>query len=748
MPITGLLLGWLVFAVLCVLVPVYRQRQRVVAAARKRLGELAAMVEQARQTGIRTAQEAQARERELAAAYAALQSDQFQSRWSGNPLEDLRSRGIGDGTLALLRSAGICRVADVPRDASRLPGIGEHRAMLISHRLDYLRRKVNDDHVTGEPAPGLPGPADLHLAQACLNVLLADPGWTTAGCDVMQAANRLQAIISRHQGWLDRSSLVPRGQVVKVVDDARAELQSAGLQSCLERAHRLARTVAGRTCADEPETIRKLYGQHRAQVLDLLISRFERSKLCGSLAEGIARKVEAVEFKPVITAAALRPYQIFGCRFVLQQRRVLLGDEMGLGKSLQAIAVATHLRAKHGKLRAIVVAPASVLENWRREVTRFSDLTAYILGGPTLDQDLQRFVADGDMVITSYETAWMKVVERLPCSVTLLVIDEAHMIKSPSTRRTRACVELMRRAEHVLMMTGTPLENRLAELIQLIQHAQPKVAEAIRARAGSVDTKDLEDLLSPSELTELVSPAYLRRKQTDVLRELPPCIQTEEWIELSPSDMDAYRQAVMCRSYADMRRAITIGDGKSVSAKVKRLDELLAGYRGAGRRVVVFSFFLAVLRYLRDHLNAKHYISGEIPAARRQQVVDEFSGRSGFAVLLAQISSCGIGLNVQAASVVVITEPQFKPSTEAQAVARSRRMGQTQPVMVHRLLAADTIDSHLHERLQAKAKIAEAYSDESRLAAVSQQASSAGSEADFARVVIELESRRLGRRAA
>jgi SNF2 family DNA or RNA helicase len=193
-----------------------------------------------------------------------------------------------------------------------------------------------------------------------------------------------------------------------------------------------------------------------------------------------------------------------------------------------------------------------------------------------------------------------------------------------------------------------------------------------------------------------VAPVYLRRNQEDVLTELPEKIEVEDWVRLSAGDEQAYADAVGARSIMQMRQAAYVSPE---SAKLERLREICEEAAEDGFKVVVFSFFLGVLdvvgRALGPHVVGT--VNGSVPPAVRQQLVDDFTRRPGHAVLLGQIEAGGVGINMQAASVVIITEPQWKPSTEHQAVARAHRMGQVRTVQVHRLLAKDSVDERMRE---------------------------------------------------
>jgi SNF2 family DNA or RNA helicase len=170
------------------------------------------------------------------------------------------------------------------------------------------------------------------------------------------------------------------------------------------------------------------------------------------------------------------------------------------------------------------------------------------------------------------------------------------------------------------------------------------------------------------------------------------------------------------------RQSATVGAGDGKSAKYERLRELIESYRNEGRKVLIFSFFKRVLDDACEIVGNCAQITGGMPPTRRQQVIDSFTNIRGFAALALQIDAGGLGVNLQAAEVVILMEPQFKPSTERQAIARAHRMGQTRKVTVHRLLALQTIDVHLVKLIAKKAKLFEDYAHHSSVKDASEMA--------------------------
>ncbi|MFD4879115.1 DEAD/DEAH box helicase [Streptomyces sp. NPDC058420] len=466
----------------------------------------------------------------------------------------------------------------------------------------------------------------------------------------------------------------------------------------------------------------------------------------GFLPAELAERVHAQPLDDTHRRVSLRGYQSFGARFALAQRRVVLGDEMGLGKTVQAIAALAHLAAE-GQQHFLVVCPASVLINWTREIRTRSTLRALPVHGPDRHEAYAEWGERGGVAITTFDTLHTlpapadpspkgkRASTDAPTAPTLgmLVVDEAHYVKNPDTRRTRSVALWTERCDRVLFLTGTPMENRVEEFRTLVRHLRPDLLPTVRNGTAAA---------GPHAFRKSVAPAYLRRNQEDVLTELPALVQVDEWVELGAADREAYDRAVGDGNFMAMRRAAYADPEKS--AKLQRLRELVAEAADNGVKVVVFSYFRDVLAAVEQALEKGVFgpISGSVPAARRQQLVDDFTQATGHAVLLSQIEAGGVGLNLQAASLVILCEPQVKPTVEHQAVARVHRMGQIRTVQVHRMLAADSVDDRLLTILKNKDRLFDAFARRSDLAEATPDAIDI-SDASLARRIVEEEQRRL-----
>ncbi|MEV6769676.1 DEAD/DEAH box helicase [Nocardia sp. NPDC051030] len=412
----------------------------------------------------------------------------------------------------------------------------------------------------------------------------------------------------------------------------------------------------------------------------------------GYLEPSLREQISAFPLDTSLLKSTLRRYQLFGAQYAIHQERTILGDEMGLGKTIQALAVCAHL-ASNGRTQFLVVCPASVQINWLKEIEKHTQLTAFSLHGVDRETHGARWVEHGGIAVTTFTTVGrLRVLAEAGAGIAMLIVDEAHYIKNPDAQRSRHVQRLTDQTQHLLLMTGTPMENRVEEFRNLVRYLDGWLATRINPS---------DALGGARQFRRAVAPVYLRRNQEDVLTELPEKIEIDEWVQLTSDDKRMYRNAATDRNMMRMRRAAYESGN---SAKLERLAEIVDEAFEDGRKVIVFSFFLDVLAAIRNRLgaNAVGPLTGSVGPSERQLMVDDFTNHGEPVALLSQIEAGGVGLNIQAASVVIITEPQWKPSSEDQAIARAHRMGQTRTVQVHRLLAKDSVDERIVEILERK----------------------------------------------
>jgi len=415
--------------------------------------------------------------------------------------------------------------------------------------------------------------------------------------------------------------------------------------------------------------------------------------------------------------ADLRPYQREGVRFLSQRKALglgaLLADDMGLGKTVQTLAVLDG--------RTLVVAPTSVLGSWQAQAERFRPdlrVARYHGAGRRLDPE-------ADLVITSYGVLRRDVDALARVDWDTVVLDESHTIKNPNSQVARAALALPARFH--LALSGTPVENRLEDLWPQLSFMVPGLFGSLASFRRRYAARGAA---GRARLERRVRPFVLRRTKSEVARDLPPRTDLVHEVELS-SEERAFYAAVAAAARTDVARlgpnvapmrileallrvrqaacdaAIVPGAPPALcagpSAKLARLAALLEELLAEGHKVLVFSQWTKLL----DRVEAVVAQAGAAFArldgatADRDGVVARFQDPSGPPVMLVSLRAGGVGLTLTAADHVVLLDPWWNPAVEEQAAGRAHRIGQTRPVIVHRILAAGTIEAAI-ENLKAE----------------------------------------------
>jgi superfamily II DNA or RNA helicase len=680
-------------------------------------------------------------------AYGAMHADALRERLAEVPVERLKEI-VPRLPAARLEKAGFANVGAVldagPQQLEQIRGVGPRSAAQAVAAARRVAETVGQDvRITADVDPddekGAKLLAALHKVQSAQTSVerARDPARRIGDQfgKLMTAARPLSGRVRRALAGRERR---------ETARDAAVQLEEALAAPATERDLKRIETANKKLTAApaRPATVRRDFEKRAADyfaaLAQILGTRDDAEAARGFLPDDLIGSIEKQPLDTTHLRVSLRAYQEFGARFALAGRRVVLGDEMGCGKTVEAIAAMAHLRAE-GERHFLVVCPASVLINWMREVRGHSSLKPYRLHGGERDENLVAWAKAGGVGVTTYETVRSLPVPTGRTRVAMLVVDEAHYVKNPDAQRSKALREWTRRVDRVLFLTGTPMENRVEEFRNLVGYLQP----------GLVDAVDGIDAIAGSKaFRRAVAPAYLRRNQEDVLSELPELTRVDEWEEFGPQDFAAYRQAVDEGNFMAIRRAAyaaAAGTGSARgSAKLRRLVEIADEAGESGRKVVVFSYFRDVLDTVCEALGGRALgpLTGSMPPPRRQELVDEFAAAHGHKVLVSQIQAGGVGINMQAASVVILCEPQVKPTLETQAIARAHRLGQVRKVQVHRLLVADSVDERMLELLEGKSALFDAYARRSDTADAVPQARDV-SEAELARKVVDAERARL-----
>jgi SNF2 family DNA or RNA helicase len=426
----------------------------------------------------------------------------------------------------------------------------------------------------------------------------------------------------------------------------------------------------------------------------------------------------------------LFPYQEQGVswlNFMYRQRLGgLLADEMGLGKSVQVVCLV--LQAKNcGGGMSLVIAPATLLENWRREFAKFAPSLNVMVHRGARRTGLADGFKGSDVVVTSFETAVSDVSLFAPLDWNMVVVDEAQGIKNPDARRT-ICLKRIRR-KFALAVTGTPVENSLRDLWSIMDFAVPSFLGSLSEfERNHPDSLDGATLVEPR-----VSPLILRRRVTDVAQDLPGRIEVPVALEIDDNGARAYesiRQEILDK-YGRVANLVAItrlrlfcahpwaadsmkeiSDPLSCSPKLKRTFEIMEEVAACGDKALIFCAFSEVIDLVYSVMIRKlalpaWILDGRVPVPERQKIVDDFSNVQGTAVLVMNPRAAGVGLNITAATHVIHYTPEWNPALADQASARAYRRGQTRLVRIYRLYFADTVEEVMEDRMASKRGLAE-----------------------------------------
>nr|WP_203600864.1 DEAD/DEAH box helicase [Streptomyces sp. SID10853] len=447
--------------------------------------------------------------------------------------------------------------------------------------------------------------------------------------------------------------------------------------------------------------------------------------------------------QPAGLEAALRDYQLRGLNWLHRMTSLGLGgclaDDMGLGKTITLIALHLHRQSeKESAGPTLVVCPASLMGNWQREIEKFAPGTP-VRRFHGAARSLEH-LADGEFVLTTYGTMRLDAGRLAGAPWGLVVADEAQHVKNPYSATARQLRTISTRAR--VALTGTPVENNLSELWAILDWTTP----GLLGRLGGFRTRYAQaveggkDPAAAERLSRLVAPFLLRRRKSDpgIAPELPPKTETDRAVALTREQTGLY-EAVVRETLAEIasadgitRRGLVVRlltalkqicnhpaqylkeeqpliEGRS--GKVELLDELLDTILAEGAGVLVFTQYVQMARLIEQHLAARGVstllLHGGTPVARRQEMVDRFQAGE-VPVFLLSLKAAGTGLNLTRAGHVVHFDRWWNPAVEAQATDRAYRIGQTQPVQVHRLIAEGTIEDRIAEMLDRKRELADA----------------------------------------
>ncbi|MEM7231454.1 MAG: DEAD/DEAH box helicase [Planctomycetota bacterium] len=442
---------------------------------------------------------------------------------------------------------------------------------------------------------------------------------------------------------------------------------------------------------------------------------------------------ERLRDQPPLLRAELRPYQSEGYRWMTRLAHLGIGaclaDDMGLGKTVQTLGVLSD-RALFGP--TLVVAPTSVTFNWKREAARFAPNLTPILYRETDRKGSTRSFSKGDLVIVSYGLLRLDIARLSEQRWGTVVLDEAQHIKNSRSQTSKAVSQLDARWR--LALSGTPIENHLGELWSLFRFLSPRFLgswESFRRNfAEPIERHDDEQ--AKDRLASITRPFILRRKKSEVLKELPPRTDVRLTAVLSEGERKLYEDARLAalarlskkgassdenKLRFDVLAALTklrqlschpglvYPDSTAKSTKLELLLEILDDLKRGGHRALIFSQFTSHLKLIREELSRRgitsNYLDGQTSAQARARQVDDFQNGDND-VFLISLRAGGTGLNLTAADYVIHMDPWWNPAVEDQATDRAHRMGQKRPVTVYRLVAENTVEQDIARMQERK----------------------------------------------
>ena len=525
------------------------------------------------------------------------------------------------------------------------------------------------------------------------------------------------------------------GRFVKLPNAGWVELDTGAVQAAHE-------TMADLGVEGLVPIAQKIGMENAAHLDEAGLARFADSPQAQALRERLKDFRGVAETKlPAGINAEMRPYQKEGFDYLCHLYEIevggILADDMGLGKTLQTLAWLAWLKERNRKNHrpALVICPASVLHNWRREAEKFTPgLKVLVLQSGAERHSLRKQIPHFDLIVTNYALLRRDLEEFQKFEFQAVVLDEAQFIKNPEAQVTQAVKAL--KSGHRLALTGTPLENRLLDLWSIIDFVQPgylgdeeHFLETYDPRGADVEEGAIR--IARRKLAAKIRPLLLRRLKKQVAKDLPDRIEERRDCDLDPEQRKLYL-AELRRSREQVFKTVAekgLGKSKlmvlaaltrlrqvcchprlvgndSASGKTDTLFELLEPLLAEGQKVLVFSQFVQMLELLSKECVTRqiktHILTGQ--TKQRQEVVTAFQEDPDPSVFLLSLRAAGTGLNLTAASYVVLYDPWWNPAVEAQAIDRSHRIGQTQTVNAYRLISPGTVEEKIWELQQSKAQ--------------------------------------------
>ncbi|MBS5798583.1 MAG: SNF2 helicase associated domain-containing protein [Clostridiales bacterium] len=481
--------------------------------------------------------------------------------------------------------------------------------------------------------------------------------------------------------------------------------------------------------------------KYRALYLDQITKQnedlsVERDKYFKQIIRDVKNVADADFEVPTFLKKTLRGYQKVGYRWLRTMAAYgfggILADDMGLGKTLQVITLLA-AQQNRGYKQNLVVAPTSLVLNWQKEIEKFTPhLKVLVLNG-TIEERKEKLkhIEGYDILITSYDLLKRDIELYESLHFKYCIADEAHYIKNPNTQNAKAlkCV----RSEVRFALTGTPIENTLAELWSIFDFIMPGYLFSYQQFKGSFETPILkfESERATNQLRTMVAPFILRRLKKDVLKELPEKTETILYNEMTPEQEKIYKANLallqqefqkemklngISRSHIKILAMLTrlrqlcchpglyLDEYEGGSSKLDQCIELIEDSIESGHKILLFSQFTTMLDKIAYELQVRgisyYMLTGATKAERRIEMVELFN-KDATPIFLISLKAGGTGLNLTGADIVIHYDPWWNVSSENQATDRAHRIGQKNNVQVFKLITQNTIEEKI-KKLQDK----------------------------------------------
>lgn len=441
------------------------------------------------------------------------------------------------------------------------------------------------------------------------------------------------------------------------------------------------------------------------------------------------REFDGIKSLPQLTGirADLRPYQLHGVSYLNYLRELdfggILADDMGLGKTIQAIAMLVKYKSEKRKIKVLIVAPTSVVNNWESEIRKFApELRTYKYIG--MGRNLSKF--NLEIILTSYAIMRRDVAKIKAINWDYLILDEAQYTKNYTSQTARAARAIA--AKHKLCLTGTPIENNLSELYSQLDFLNPgmlgTIEEFHKNIATPIEKHKNQDV--SLHLQKLIKPFILRRTKDQVLSELPAKIEQLILLEMGEKQKEFYETLRLYYQARILNLVDHQGVGRSQiqileallrlrqvccdprlikpqeyhsSIKLEEVVEICGELIAEGHKVLLFSQFTSMIKLIEDEFSKNHIkfqtLTGQTKASDRTKLIDNFQTNDEPLVFILSLKAGGIGINLTAADYVIHYDPWWNPAVETQATDRAHRIGQKNTVTVYKMVIKDSIEEKI-----------------------------------------------------